>query len=246
MVDTDFTPVSNYNGPAYNLKRGTYLGTVATLDGDYYPPSSQYIAYGMEQIGPQAWKITHTTGPLPAGVQLETRTADSDEYAPGLYSWNRNNTLPLVQAGARVQWVDQEAAAIGAGGAGPELEHDVGPWASFNIAENIADYLQGATAAPLPTITNLDVWADPRRQLGDHLFVTSPALMRARLRVMVSAISTSFDASGLSQSLGTRIIGAEMLGQTYAEFNAAGGQLTYGQWNALSAATYQQFNNEIE
>lgn len=246
MVDTGYTAVSSYNYPAYNRKRGTYLGTVATRDGDYYPPAGLDLTYGMEQIGPQAWKITHTVGQLPGGVQLETRTADSDEYGPGLYSWNRNNTLPLIGAGARVQWVDQEAAATTPGGIGPVLEHDVGPWAAFNIAANIATYLQGATAAPLPTITNLDVRADPRRQLGDQLFITSPALMKARLRVMVSAISTSFDSSGLSQSLGTRIIGAEMQGQTYQQFNAAGGQLTYGQWNALDAATYEQFNNETE
>lgn len=248
MVDTDYAAIGPYNYPLYNRKRGSYMGVVATKGNEYYSPAGLPIAYGIEQIGPQAWKVTHTTGALPAGVQLETRTADSDEYGPGLYSWNRDNTLPLVQAGSRVQWVDQEASTSVPDGMGPVLEHDVGPWAAFNIAENIAAYLQGATSAPLPTITNLDVWADPRRQLGDHLFVTSPALMKARLRAMVSAISTSFDSSGprLSQSLGTRIIGAEMLGQTYAEFNAAGGQLTYGQWNALSTATYQQFNNEIE
>ena len=246
MVDTDYSAVSVYNYALYNRKRGSYMGIVATKGGDYYSPAGLPIAYGMEQIGPQAWKITHTVGQLPGGVQLETRTADSDEYGPGLYSWNRNNTLPLIGAGARVQWIDQEATATTPDGIGPVLEHDVGPWAAFDIAANIATYLQGATSAPLPTIRDLDVRPDPRRQLGDQLFITSPALMRARLRVMVSAISTSFDASGLSQSLGTRIIGAEMLGQTYAEFNAAGGQLTYGQWNALSAATYQQFNNEIE
>lgn len=245
-VDTGFTAVSSYNYSAYNRKRGTYLGTVATRDGDYYPPAGLPITYGMEQIGPQAWKVTHTVGQLPGGVQLETRTADSDEYGPGLYSWNRDNTLPLIGAGARVQWIDQEATATTPDGIGPVLEHDVGPWAAFNIAANIATYLRDATASPLPTITNLDVWADPRRQLGDQLFITSPALMKARLRVMVSAIRTSFDSSGLSQSLGTRIVGAEKRGQTYQQFNAAGGLLTYGQWNDLDAATYEQFNNETE
>lgn len=246
MVDTDYAAIGPYNYPLYNRKRGSYMGVVATKGNEYYSPAGLPIAYGIEQIGPQAWKATHTTGALPAGVQLATRTADSDEFGPGLYSWNRNNTLPLVQAGARVQWVGQEATATTPDGVGPVLEHDAGPWAAFNIAANIAEYLRDVTAAPLPTITSLDVRPDPRRQLGDQLFITSPALMRARLRVMVSAISTSFDASGLSQSLGTRIIGAEMLGQTYAEFNAAGGQLTYGQWNALSSATYTQFNNETE
>ena len=247
MVDTGYTAVSSYNYPAYNRKRGTYLGTVATRDGDYYPPAGLDLAYGMEQIGPQAWKVTHAVGQLPAGAQLETRTADTDEYGPGLYSWNRNNTLPLIGAGARVQWIDQEATATTPGGIGPVLEHDVGPWAAFNIAANIAAYLRDATASPLPTIRDLDVRPDPRRQLVDQLFITSPALMKARLRVMVSAISTSFDASsGLSQSLGTRIIGAEKRGQTYQQFNAAGGLLTYGQWNDLDAATYEQFNNETE
>ena len=247
MVDTTYVGLGAYNARDYNPKRGSYMGFAFTKDGDYYSPAGLDFGYLFDQIGPQAWKLTHMTGQLPAGVQAETRTADTGEYAQGLWSWNRNHSLPLVQAGARVQWIDQMATSGREGGIGPALEHDVGPWAAFNIAARIADYLQDQTAAPLPTITGLDVRPDPRRQLGDHLFITSPALMRARLRVMVSAISTSFDASsGLSQSLGTRIIGAEMLGQTYAEFNAAGGQLTYGQWNALDAATYTQFNNETE
>lgn len=247
MVDTTPVPIGAYNARDYNPKRGSYMGYTFTRDGGYYSPAGLDYAYGIEKIGPQAWKLTHRVGTLPAGVQAETRTADTDEYAQGLYSWNRSHSLPLVQAGARVQWIDGDAAAIGARGPGPHLDHDAGPWAAPGIAARIADYLQGQTSAPLPTITELGVRADPRRQLGDHLFITSPALMRARLRVMVSAIHTSFNAnSGLSQSLGVRMVGAELHGQTYQQFNTAGGLLTYGQWNALSRATYTQFNNEIE
>src|SRR5699024_8310 len=145
------------------------------------------------------------------------------------YSWNRNNRLPLVQAGARVQWQEEEVTPTGVFGVGPQLVHDAGPWAAFNIAENIGAYLQSQTERPLPTITGIEVIADPRRQLADMIRIDSPGLMGVRIQAFVNKISTGFDANGLTQSLGLTTVGATTLWQTYAQFNDAGGQLTYAQ-----------------
>src|SRR5699024_10498041 len=106
-------------------------------------------------------------------------------------------------------------------------------WAAFNIAENIGAYLQSQTERPLPTITGIEVIADPRRQLADMIRIDSPGLMGVRIQAFVNKISTGFDANGLTQSLGLTTVGATTLWQTYAQFNDAGGQLTYAQWNAL-------------
>lgn len=245
-VDTGYTRVGPYNATAYNLKRGSFMGLTYTQDGDYYPPGGIADMTTFERIGPAAWKLTHTVPYLPSDVQAQTRTPEIDENGVEYYSWNRDNSLPLVQAGAKVQWQDEETIPTGIFGVGPELEHDVGPWAAFNIAENIGSYLQSATQRPLPVITGMDVMADPRRQLGDVVHIDSPALMGVRVRAMIKSIRNSFGPDGLTQSLSLITITSTTHWQTYAQFNDAGGQLTHRQWNALkpTRTDYEAFNNE--
>lgn len=243
-VDPGFRAVGALNASIYNEKRGSYMGFSFTQDGDYYPPADFGQTLGCQRIGPQAWKLTHTMGTLPAGVVAETRLPDIGEQAPGLHSWLRNDSLPLIGAGARVQWVDGEAYVPSANGLGPALEHDVGPWAAWNVAERIAEYLAGQTAAPVPTITDLSVQPDPRRQLGDKIFVDSPGLMGVRLLCMISSLSLSYSRDdGLAQSVGLRVITSTVYDRdTYESFNSEGAAIAYGPWNQLVAETYTQFN----
>ena len=248
MVDTDYSRIGPYNAGLYNQKYGSFMGFTYTQDGDYYPPGGIADVTTFTKIGPDAWKLTHTVPYLPAGVQAQTRTPDDEENGTNYYSWNRNNSLPLVQAGARVQWQEEEVTPTGVFGVGPQLVHDAGPWAAFNIAENIGAYLQSQTERPLPTITGIEVIADPRRQLADMIRIDSPGLMGVRIQAFVNKISTGFDANGLTQSLGLTTVGATTLWQTYAQFNDAGGQLTYAQWNALQPTplTHAGFNQDME
>lgn len=245
-VDTSYTLVGIHQGDVYNRKRGSFMGVIYTRDGDYYPASGIDAYMRFQTIGPQAWKITHSMPGLPAGVQAETRTPDDDEGGT-YYSWNRNNSLPLVQAGARVQWEDQEVTPTGVFGVGPELEHDTGPWAAYNIAESIGTYLQSETLRPLATITNLEVIGDPRRQLADMIHLDSLTLMGVRIRAFVNSISNRFGRDGFQQSLGLSTVHVTTMWQTYQQFNDAGGQLTYRQWNALSPQPidYAQFNSAM-
>ena len=248
QVDTDYTRIGPYNAGEYNTKRGSFMGVTFTQGGDYFPPAQASVATDMEQIGPDAFKLTHTVVSMPSGVQAETRTPDDEENGQFYHSWNRNNSLPLVQAGARVQWEDAEVTPTGVFGVGPELVHDVGPWAASNIAARIGSYIQGETTHPRPHVTGMDVIADPRRQLGDVILIDSPGLIGVRIRGMINHISTTFDQSGLSQSLSMITITTQSLWQTYEQFNDAGGSLTYRQWNALSPTplTHTEFNQAME
>lgn len=243
-VDPFFRAVGALNASIYNEKRGSYMGFSFTKDGDYYPPGDFGQTYGYERIGPQAWKLTHTMGTLPAGVVAETRLPDVGESAPGLWSWLRNDSLPLVAAGAKVQWLDGESYVPSVNGLGPALEHDVGPWAAHDIADLIAAYLAGQTAAPMPTVTDLEIDPDPRLQLGDRVWIDSPGLMGVRLLCMISSASLSYSRDGgLVQSVGLRIMTSTVYEQdTYKSFNSEGAAIAYGPWNQLVAETYTQFN----
>ena len=143
-----------------------------------------------------------------------------------------------------MQWIDGEAYVPSANGLGPALEHDVGPWAAWNIADLIAAYLAGQTAAPMPTVTDLEIDPDPRLQLGDRVWIDSPGLMGVRLLCMISSSSLSYSRDGgLAQSVGLRIMSSTVYEQdTYASFNSEGAAISYGPWNQLVAETYTQFN----
>lgn len=249
QVDTDYTRIGPYNAAEYNTKRGSFMGVTFTQGGDYFPPAQASVTTGFEQIGPDAFKLTHTVNSMPSGVQAETRTPDDGENASDYYSWNRNNSLPLVQAGARVQWEDAEVTPTGVFGAGPELVHDAGYWAGSSIVpQRIATYLQAETQRPMPAITGLDVVADPRRQLADMIRIDSPGLMGVRLRAFVNKIGTSFGVDGLAQTLGVSIVRATSIWQTHQQFSDAGGSLTHAQWNALDPTplTHTQLNQNME
>lgn len=243
-VDTDYTRVGPYNATAYNRKRGSFMGLTYTRDGDYYSPGLVNDVTTFTRIGPAAWKLTHTIPSLPSDVQAQTRTPEVDENGTEYHSWNRNNSLPLVQAGAKVQWEDSEIIPTGVFGIGPELEHHSGYWVSgTTIPGRIASYLQGETQRPKALVTRLDVVADPRRQLGDVIHIDSPVLMGVQIRAMVKTIRSRFDQDGFTQSLSLITINSSTYWQTYEQFNAAGGRLTYAQWNALApTTTYGEFN----
>lgn len=246
MVDTDYTRVGNYQGALYNSKRGSYMGVVYTKDGEYYTSVGMPTGTEMSKIGPSAWKLTHSVGTLPAGVQAETRTPDDAEFSEGYYSWNKNNDLPLVQAGGRVQWYDAEVTPDGPSGAGAELVHDAGIWVAPSIAENIAQFLQAQTVSPQPSITSLSVVPDPRIQLADTIQISAPDLMGVVMRCLVTGVSLSFDSGGLTQSLSVRVASVTRSSQTYEAFDSSlpDGELSYQQWQALGPTpeTYSHFN----
>src|SRR5690606_37206468 len=138
---------------------------------------------------------------------------------------------PRLIGRGKIQWSDEEVAATGAGGPGPELVHDAGVWAnrtdSKEMLERYASYLQSQTASPKPTITGLSIVPDPRLQLGDVITVDSPSLMGVTLTALIVGLSSSFGAT-YEQSLTVRVIEASSTFTTYAEYNnALSGELTY-------------------
>lgn len=243
MVDDDATRLGAYNWPPYNTKKGSFVGVDYVLDGNSVPPTGHpFVAIELTKIGPDAWKIIHNVeGSFSVGVEATTSTSATNT---DLYSHNRNKGLPRVSAGAKAMWTEQEVTPTGTSGVGPELVHEGGFWVQGEIASRLATYLQAETSSPRPVITDLGVVYDPRRQLGDKITISSPNLMGVTLQALVTGISNGAGSGGFEQSLTVVITDAVSTFQTYEQFNTAGGDMTYAQWQALGTVpqNYAEFN----
>lgn len=232
-----------YNNPAYSA-----VGLYYTADGGTTTVAGLTCAITTEQVGLQKILVKYSAGSWPSDVEGVASTSPTNG---NLWPKNRNQGLPRLVGRGKVQWVDQEVVAIGAGGPGPELIHDAGVWAnrtdSTELLERFASYLQSQTAAPKPTITGLEVTYDPRLQLGDVITIESPDLMGVSITALIVSLSNSAGGS-YTQSLSVRIISATTTFTTYAEFNDSleGSGLTYAQWQALGPVpqSYADFDNE--
>lgn len=241
MPDESFTRVGTYNWPPYNARRGTFVGVYYSSDGQATSETDLSTAITMEKLGVNTYKFTHTAGAYPAGVEANLSTSPSHA---DLWENRRSQPLPLIGGGGRVQWSDSEVTPEGPFGVGPELRLEAGIWVAPVIAENIATFLQNQTSSPKPTITGMEVSYDPARKLGDSLVIESETLMGVFMKVLVVGIDNAASSDGFTQSLTVRVIGVTTKYQTYAEFNASGGELSYQQWQALGPVpeTYSQFN----
>lgn len=238
----DRRAIGAYNWSIYNEKRGSYMGYSFTKSDAYYSPNGLDYATELQKIGPAAWKVSHRMGPLPAGVEAETRTADGDEANAGaLRSWNRNDALPLVQAGAKAVWREMEYTPTGVSGTGPEVVHEGGKWLMEATAQRIAQYLQSQTAVPKPAAKSVAVVPDPRLQLGDKIILESDDYMGVRLSAAICGVHLGYSlGDGLSQELDLAVTDLEITGQTYGQFNMGASQ-TYGQFNNGNQS-YSAFN----
>src|SRR6185312_15953483 len=139
----------------------------------------------------------------------------------------------------KTEWTNISVSPVTAGGIGPELVHDVGPWNnrtdSNEWLDRIASYLSAQTAAPLPVVTGLEVVDDPRLQLGDVVTIESKRLMGVTMNALIVGMNRGGDNGGTTLSLAVRIISVETTFTTYKAYNdaLAGANLTYTQWDAL-------------
>lgn len=213
----------------------------ATTEAD----GSAYLTSSLEKINATTYKLVHSAGSLPSGKKLELRYPSTSSTI-----WPRwlKQSLPIIRGFAKTQWAKQTLTSATAGPSyAPVLAHDCGPWlsrdADTTVAQRVVDYLATQTAKPSPVITGLQVTYDPRRQLGDVITLSSPDFMGVTLTVLIVSISNSADGS-YTQTLGVRIVSAATTFTSYEAFNAAGGELTYEQWNLLAPTTltYSQFD----
>lgn len=228
------------NNPDYSL-----TGLYYSADGGTTETTGLNVTITTEVLGLQKVLVKYVAGNWPSDVEGVLSTSPTAET---LWPKNRDKELPKLVGAGRVEWTDQQVVATGAGGPGPELVHEVGPWGcrtdSTLMLDRYASYIQLQTSKPLPVINGLGIVPDPRLQLGDVITVNSD-LMGVSLRVLITGVSKSFDSGGLSMELSVRVISASVTGITYEQWNSIGDlPLTYAQLNSLAPTpqTYSQFN----
>ena len=113
------------------------------------------------------------------------------------------------------------------------------------MAQIIADFLADQVTTTSPTITDLRVIYDPRRQLGDVITIES-GLMGISLRALIVGISEDHAPGDHSQSLKVRIISATSNRDvTYEDLAAAWGDGNYAGLELLWAGMdYNDFEND--
>lgn len=232
------------NNPEYSL-----TGLYYSANGGETELSGLGVTITTAELGLQKILVKYIAGSWASNVEGVLSTSP---MAGTLWPKNRDKALPKLVGSGRVSWTDQQVTAIGAGGPGPELVHDAGPWScrsdSTTLIERFADYIQSQTATPLPVISGLGIVPDPRLQLGDVITVESE-LMGVTLDVLIVSVSTGHSVSGLSMELGVRVIDTTRTSMTYAQFQQSlpGSSMTYAQLNALvpTPQTYSQFDKDL-
>lgn len=248
MLDDTLTILSASNWDVYNANLDSVAGVTYTANGEATSDAGLTTTVTLEKLGLRKYKLTHQAGSFPADVTAELTTSPTSAL---LYPRNRDKGLPRLNARAIVTWAKKKVTPSGAGGMGPELTHEAEFWVNRanepEILERIANYIQSQTTKPLPTITGLSIVPDPRLQLGDRITIDSPDLMGVTMTALIVGVDSSFGSS-YEQSLTVRVTGATSTFTTYAEFNKAGGALTYQQWQSLGPVpqTYAQFNTATD
>lgn len=254
MLDTSAAGVDDTAN--INAGIGTWVGGVYT-DGvteRWTNLVGHQIDVSFAEVGDGTWKITHTAKTLDPGWQVELRSVSGDFMGSTVLwpNWWEKN-LPIARAKGSFGTTTVTRTPSIAGNRGPALEHSCGLWATgatdateTTVVDAIADFLSGQVASPQPTITNLRVGFDPRRQLGDVITISSPNFMGVTLTCLIVGKHDSAGAS-YQQSLTVRVIDATTTFTTYAGFAEAWGPSAdydsfAAAWDAIS--TYTDFNND--
>lgn len=241
-VDRSLRFLADADGPnqsgwgAYNRRRGSYCGVwYSNADGD--PTTAGDVRVNYEPMYADSLKITTSVLSLISTYEANTETHPE---ATALKAYLRGQSLPVVRGMGRGEWVDATYSTTAGMASASILEHDLGYWGheyfeGGSVAQRIGDYLAGVVTAPHPTITDLTVAYDPRRQLGDVYTITS-AWLGIELRVLVVAIDEAH-GGGSHQSLAVRVVSAtNTRGATYDELAAAWAGGNYASLNAVWAA----------
>lgn len=237
LADTDGPNQSGWG--AYNRRRGSYCGVwYSNADGDPTTAGDARVHY--EPMYADSLKVTTSIVSLISTYEANTETHPE---ATALKPYLRGQSLPVVRGMGRGEWIDATYSTTAGMASASVLEHDLSYWGQEyfedgSVAQRIADYLAGMVTAPHPTITDLTVAYDPRRQLGDVYTIIS-AWLGIELRVLVVAIDEAH-GGGSFQSLTVRVVSATNTrgvtyddlaeawqGGNYASLNAAWAALTY-------------------
>ena len=229
---------------AYNRLRGSFVGVYYSSEGQTSSSAGLTTDITLSKLAPNKYLVRHKAGKFPDDVVANTATSPNHTL---LWDNRRDKPLPDICAFAQVTWSAQTYSPTQAGGAGPELEHDVDLWVPVSKVPNVFDYLAGQTATPQPVVTGLSVNPDPRLQLGDVVTIRSEKFLGIQLTVLIVGMDRSGGPDGYSQDLTVKVLDAKALSQTYHEFGASmlGVAVSYAQFEASSPpapVSYGKFN----
>ena len=248
-TDRSVIVLDDTNWGAYNSQIGSFTGAYYTNDdGDELPTAGRTLTVEQYALGPVGLQIIHTAGNWGGRATANLATSPS---AQAMRAPLRNESLPIVRGFGRGEWVEEAATASATGpGRAPAVTHDLSYWGTDyasggSMAQIIADFLADQVTTTSPTITDLRVIYDPRRQLGDVITIES-GLMGISLRALIVGISEDHAPGDHSQSLKVRIISATSNRDvTYEDLAAAWGDGNYAGLELLWAGMdYNDFEND--
>lgn len=243
-VDETFTILSANHWDLYNAGVGSMAGVTYTNESNPVANSSGYNTdITLTKTGLSEYTVTHAPGNLPAGVVAESVTHPTGD---GLWTRLRDKDLPVLRAYAMLTWLDRSTTQQVPENVGPAITVNAGAWVSQAIATNLRQYLVSVLNSPQYQITSLDVFPDPRRQLGDVIIIESEQYLGVTIRGLVTGISEGHDGE-YSQTLTVSVIGVTVQATTWEAWERAyPSTLTYAQWRILRdiADTYEDFNDE--
>lgn len=231
-------------------RRGDFLrgigswvgGTPMNADGDTAPsvrlawlddgspdpaPDFTYVSmsWGMERIGPAAWKVTQTQGHASSQwIDVVHRLDVIHRQGSGLNTAWSGQRMPIIRARAMIEWNSEEATSTIQGP--PEadrLTHRAGPWVGASGAAALANWLAEQVSVPAPVLDGLPIVWRPDLAPGQVVDVREDAVYGVRLRVLITGISETYTAGGSGMTLTGRVVGAWSLRWTYEDLQAQGG-----------------------
>lgn len=243
-VDRGLRFLDESNWGAYNLRRGSYCGVwYSNSDGD--PTTSGDVRIFVDRMYSDTLKITTQVRSLLSTHEANTETHPETE---ALRPYLRGQSLPVVRGMGRGEWMDAIYRVVAGQSSAPILQHDLGYWGQEyfdgdSVAQRIGNYLAGMVTTPHPTITDLGLIYDPRRQIGDVITIRSEWL-GVELRALITRLDEEH-GDGSKQTATVRIIRATVIrpvtyddleaawaSSDYTGFQAVWGMLTYDDLDA--------------
>lgn len=220
MVDTGVEKLWQADVSGFNKGVGSWTGGILINDTYSQEVTSGQLGVSVKETDPGVFTVTHTPSGIPAGDELQLRATNNP--ASALWAPRLGANLPVIRCSGRAVLTDKTATSSIAGPPNAEpYTHDTGYWIqSLERAQELADYLGGAMASPMPLLKGLEIVPDPRIERGDVVWVEDPEGSRIRVKGIVSSVSINASEGDISMRLSLRTLTAQIMGVTLGERDA--------------------------
>lgn len=223
----------NWTYAQLNRGEASQLGGVVVKDAttDVWATDVGKLTCSWEVVDTETVVITNTAGTLGTGETVVLKTHETDaNYKP----FRRDKPLPIIRGKGKVIWQDITTPSTIVGPANAALlEHDAGPWVQDMGLGTLADWIAADVTLPNPTLKDVPVVPDPRRQLTDVVWIETPGHTNVRLKVLITSLSISASAGNMDQTIGGRVLEVQITGTTNAELDALNASRTNAAFDTL-------------